>query len=93
MICSIMAFAMLCSHWFNCTDFDETLVTLSRSGSFMPEDEPYGNEAQNALYACVNHLHNQMQKDKPWKINEEFIFDLGFKFGTFRIINTQYLTH
>lgn len=36
-------------------------------------------------------MPTQMQKDKPWKIDEDFIYVLGFRFSAFRIKNNQYL--
>ena len=57
----------------------------------MLEGEPYGNETQNALRNCIEYIHEQMQKDKPWKINEDFIYALGFRFSMFRTMNSFYL--
>jgi len=85
------AFSMICAYWFNCVDFDETLAALNEPGTFMPGSERYGKETQDALCDCINYLHNQMQKDKPWKITEKFIYYLGDKFSKFRMINTLYL--
>ena len=85
------SFYMMCAYWLNCMDFEETLSALDEPGAFIPIDEPYGEEAQKALFDCVNYLYAQMQKDKPWKINEDFIFGLGFKYTVFRVANSQYL--
>ena len=85
------AFSMICAYWFNCTDFEETLTALNEPGAFMPTEEPHGAETQAALFGCIDYLNKQMQKEKPWEINEEFIYDLGFKFSIFRIRNSQYL--
>jgi len=54
-------------------------------------EEPHGEETQKALLECIEYLYIQMQKDKPWEINEDFIFGFGFKFSAFRIHNSQYL--
>ena len=85
------AFAMICAYWFNCTDFNETYAALSQPGAFMPEDEPYGNETQNALRNCIEYIHEQMQKDRPWEINEDFIYELGFLFSMFRTVNSLFM--
>jgi len=85
------AFSMICACWLNCLDFKETLASLYES-SFSPlSDEPHGAETQEALCDCTDYMYMQMQRDKPWKIDEEFIYLLGFKFSAFRILNSQYL--
>jgi hypothetical protein len=86
------AFVMICAYWFNCTDFDEVYTALSQPGTFMPEDEPYGNETQNALRNFIEYTHEQMQKEKPWIITADFIYTLGFRFSMFRTMNSFYHT-
>jgi hypothetical protein len=86
------SFAMLCAYWFNCVDFAESYEALHKPDTFMRVDEPHGEDTQNALLVCVKHIYNQMQKDKPWKISEEFICDLGVKFSFFRLQNSLYLS-
>lgn len=85
------AFSMICSYWLNCTDFEETLVALNEPGTFMPTDELHGAETQQSLLDCIDYIYNQMKKDKPWEIDEDFIYGLGFRFSIFRIKNSQYL--
>ena len=85
------AFSMILAYWLNCADFEETLDALNKPGTFMPVDEPHGEETQKALLDCVDYIYEQTQKDKPWKISEDFIYGLGFRFSVFRIKNSQYL--
>ena len=85
------AFAMICAFWFNCTDFDEILTALYEPGTFIPDDEPYGKETRNALRDCIEYIHKQVQKGKPWEISEDFIYGLGFRFSMFRILNSFFL--
>jgi hypothetical protein len=86
------SFAMMCANWFNCLDFKDNLVKLQKPGTFMRKDVPKGIEAQATLLNCFNYLNKQMQKDEPWKITEEFIYNLGFNFGMFRVMNSLYLS-
>ena len=85
------SFSMLCAYWFSCMDFEETLDILNKPGTFLPTNEPHGEETQKALFDCVDYLHHQILNEKPWKITEDFIYGLGFRFSVFRIKNSQYL--
>jgi hypothetical protein len=81
------SFSMLCSYWFNCSDFDKSLDALSK-GKFMPGNVPHSAQTQKALYDCIDFLHNQLKKEKPWKISEEFIYQLGYRFNMLRMMNS-----
>jgi hypothetical protein len=85
------SFSMACACWFNCTDLEETIADLEEPDTFIPSDEPHGEETQKALFNCIKYIHSQLKNPKPWKINEDFIFELGFKFGMFRTANSFYL--
>ena len=78
-------FSWLCSYWFNCEDFEESLAELSEPGTFIRLDLPYGEKTQKALFDCVEYIFKQMQKNKPWEINEDFIYGLGSRFMNFRL--------
>ena len=91
LIGSQKAFSMICSYWLNCMDFEETLEVLSKAGTFLSSDEPHGEETQKALFYCMDYIYDQIKKEKPWKITEDFIYGLGFKFSLFRLNNSQYL--
>ena len=79
------AFSMICAYWLTCTDLDESLDALEKPGMFMPIEEPHGVETQEALFNCIDYLYKHMQNDKPWKISEDFIYGLGFRFSIFRL--------
>jgi len=85
------AFAMICAYWFNCADFYEAYAALREPGAFMHAEEPHGNDAQKALRGCIEYLHIQMAKDRPWEISVDFIFGLGFQFSMFRTANSFYI--
>jgi hypothetical protein len=85
------SFAVACAHWLNCADLEDTLNVLNTSTAFMSDDVPHGEEARNALRSCIKYIYTQIQKPKPWKIDEEFIYGLGFKFGMFRSVNSFYM--
>ena len=81
-----------CSYLFACKDFDDTLYNIAhRTNSMLDDNAPYGRETKMALLSCLEHLRDQIQKEKPWKINEEFIFDLGERFLWFKTMNSIYL--
>jgi hypothetical protein len=84
------AFSMACACWLNCSDIEKSLAALKKPGTFIPENEPYGTETQNALFRCMDCLYEQMQNGKPWKISEGFIYELGFRFMMFRAVNSLF---
>ena len=85
------SFAMICAYWLNAIDLDETLGALETPGTFLPDDEAYGKETQNALWECMKYICEQMKHERPWKISEDFIYELGVKFSMFRVMNSMYL--
>jgi len=85
------SFSMACAYWFNCTDLDDTIAELKEPNTFIPSEDPHGEETQNTLCGCINHIYSQMQNTKPWKITEEFIIELGIKFCMFRTANSFYI--
>ena len=87
------SFSMICAYWINAIDLAKTLETLKMPGTFLPSDEAYGEETQNALWVCIEHICEQMKQEHPWKICEEFIHDLGVKFNMFRVMNSFYLSN
>ena len=40
----------------------------------------------------MNLLYSRMQNERPWKITEEFIGDLGMSFLMFKTMNSFYLS-
>ena len=65
-------FAYACSYFLNAEDAAEELASLS-------EEHSDTNEG-TTFYICLNALYNQVQKDKPWEITEDFIHDIGSKY-------------
>ena len=85
------SFSMICSHWLNCVDAEKSIEALQEPDMLLPSDESYAEETQATLYICMRYLHNHMQNEQPWKIDEDFIFALGSNFNSFRIYNSMYL--
>jgi len=48
------------------------------------------HSTRKMLDECIQLLHRQMQTDKPWKINEEFVFLLGEAYSSFKHCNTYF---
>lgn len=76
------ALASACARWLTCSDADEAVNLLKKD-----PDEAVAE--QEAFEACLFLLHEHMKAQKPWKINKEFITDLGQKYLIFRMLNAS----
>ena len=85
------AFAQACAYWLTCRDAGETLVAFNEPDYLVPDSEKYGSEMKKSLRACLEYLHTQMKREKPWRITEDFIEALGIKFNMFRLKNSLLL--
>jgi len=85
------SFAMACAYILTCSDFDDILNPLNEPDGSPDAAMPYENENKAALLDCLRYLFGQLQREKPWKINEEFIEMFGLKYLTFKTINSLYL--
>ena len=76
------SFAMACACLLTCDDGDllSNLVELK-------DIDSKKNGTELALRSCLEHLNGNLQHEKPWKINEEFISELGEKFVWFKVMN------
>jgi hypothetical protein len=76
------AFAVACAYLLTCDD-GNILSDLVE-----PDDlEADGKRTQMVLRNCLEHLHNNLQKEKPWKISKAFIAELGRLYVTFKVMN------
>lgn len=77
------SFAMACSYLLTCDDGN----LLS---DLMPLDDAKVNEqsTEATLRSCLGHIHRNLQEEKPWKISEEYIAELGSKYLLFRVLNS-----
>lgn len=85
------SFSMLCAHWLNCVDAKETLSQLRDPDFFVSDPKTHAAEFKSALYTSLSTLYTQLQKEKPWKINEEFVCTIGTQFAYLTIRNSQLL--
>ena len=81
----------VCAILLTCTDADKILENLKTPNFIYSDDNPNGKIARVAFSNCLSHLYSQMQKEKPWKINEPFISEIGGKYTWFAAINSIYL--
>ena len=65
-------FAMMSAYILNCTDIREVLNLDFDMG----------------LVDCLRFLYDHVQSDRPWKITEEFIYELGCKYISFVVLNS-----
>jgi len=82
---------MACAYLLTCKDADEVLLAMKESGFIYPNDEPGSDQARTALLNILLYLRERLQSDKPWKITEDFIADLGGKFVWFKTVNSVFL--
>jgi hypothetical protein len=50
----------------------------------------YADNARKYLYDCLQLLYKQIQNEKSWKINKDFIFTLGNYYTQFKNYNTMF---
>ena len=72
--------AMLCAYIISCADIDNVLENFANPGFIVPDDEPDGIASMTALQSCLIYLHEHIQSEKPYKITEEFIAELGKRY-------------
>lgn len=77
------AFAMACAYLMTC-DGGDVLSNLVEPDEIDPNDK----NLQMTLRSCLEYLNSNLQREKPWKINEEFISTLGSKFLMFKVANS-----
>ena len=53
-------------------------------------DSIYAKNARRLFDECVQILYKQIQTEKPWIINEDFIAELGENYLSFENVNTLY---
>jgi len=85
------SFSMACAYLLTCGDVEEILNPDPADEN--PDPAPYEKKNKEILLDCLRYLHEQLQTEKPWKINEEFIEMLGGKFNWFKTMNSMYLGH
>ena len=85
------AFAYPCSYMFNCIDIDLVITKLSEPNFIWDDNEANGTATRRAFRACMEHIQSQLRNEKPWKISEKYIYELGVKFLEFRMDNSLYL--
>lgn len=75
------ALGMACAYLLTCSDAENTVAMLKEPNDAMPQ-------AQRAFLNCLFLIHGQMQKEKPWRIDEEFIADLGGAYIALKTFNS-----
>jgi hypothetical protein len=76
------ALSFACARLLTCTDTEETISMLNEPDDEMPIE-------QQAFLSCLILLYEHLQAEKPWKISEEFIADLGIRYLSFLAENLQ----
>jgi len=78
------SFARACAYLLTC-DNGNILSDLVEIDDTDPEER----KTEKALRRCLEHLHGNLLKEKPWEINEAYIADLGNKFLFFKVMNSM----
>jgi hypothetical protein len=76
------AMAFACARLLTCTDAEKQIAYLKENNE---DDLP----ELKALQSCAFFLHEHMQAEKPWKISEDFIAELGQKYLYFKVLNSD----
>ena len=77
------SFSMACAYLLTC-DGGNILSNLTE----LDDTDLQERKTERSLRDCLEHLQGNLQKEKPWKISEEFISDLGSKFLMFKTMNS-----
>jgi hypothetical protein len=85
------SFSMACACLLTCKDAEEVLSKLNEPNYIMSDSEPRGRETQTTFRSCLELLYGRLQNEKPWKISEDFIEELGSKFLMFKVMNSSYI--
>lgn len=80
--------AMMCAYIVSCADIDNVFERFTNPGFILPDDEPDGIESMTALQSCLFYLYEHIQGEKPYKITEEFIAELGKRYVGFLLKNS-----
>jgi len=84
------SFSMACSYLLACSDTARILSRIAEPGFIWKDSAAYGPETRTAFHNCAALLYEHLQNEKPWKITEAFISDLGMKFLWFKSMNSVY---
>jgi len=71
-----------CARLLTCSDVEETISMLKKTYDDMPAE-------RRAALSCLFSLHEHLEAEKPWKISEDFIADLGNRYFSFLAANRQ----
>jgi hypothetical protein len=85
------AFAMFCSYLLSCADTESFIELLDEPDFLFDERKPFAMQVRTAFKNCLLHIQSNLKNEKPWKITETYIAELGERFIVFRGMNTLYL--
>jgi hypothetical protein len=75
------ALAFACARWLTCSDADKSVEALKN-------DPVEPSLEQSAFEACLFMLHYRVKTETSWRINEEFVADLGYKYLMFKLTSS-----
>ena len=81
-------FAMMCAYILTCRDVSDVIHKFGGSDFELRSKTPEGEKALATLGNCLRYLYEHMLMEKPWKITEEFIGDLGSLYVAFVVSNS-----
>jgi len=82
------SFSVAAAYILSSSDADDLLDGSDGSEVDMICDMSRKEKAEKSLLNCLRHLYRHIHTEKPWKINEEFIYDLGCKYLWFLTNNS-----
>jgi hypothetical protein len=78
------AFAMVAAALLTCVDANNTRSRSKLLRTLFPQDMSLGSDLRRMFSECLALLQGRLDNEKPWKITEEFIAELGAKYFEFK---------
>jgi hypothetical protein len=84
------AFEWACINILTASEPEKIISRICEPGYLLSGGGEYADNARKYLYECLQLLYKQIQKAKPWEIEQGFILRLGRLYTQFKIYNTIY---
>jgi len=83
-------FVWACLDLITMYEAESILNRITEPDIIISGDSLHAQNLRNIFNDCVQLLYRQIQRDKPYKISEDFIAELGESYNSFETVNTLY---
>jgi len=83
-------FEWACLRLLTVFDMESVINRIIEPDVILSGNSSYAQNARRLFNECVQLLYKQIQTEKPWKVNEDFIAELGENYLSFETVNTLY---